>query len=168
MIRKSLLAVASCTLVTSSALYANYENNTNRSTQMNDNRAHIHSAPQNPNMDHSQDTGNMSMHQTITELQNAIKSSYKNYNINIHVSDGDVTLRGIVNSEEDKKGIEDKVRSVHGVKNINNQLHVTDMKQNRMNDQNQNQNQMKDQNRMNTQNRMSDQNRMDDQNLMDE
>lgn len=60
----------------------------------------------------------------LGEVQDAIKRSYRNYNINIRIFDGIVTLTGVVNSEHEKQTVENKVRKVQGVKKVNNQITV--------------------------------------------
>lgn len=60
----------------------------------------------------------------LNDVQNVIKSSYKGYMINIHVYDGNVKLSGNVHSDQDKKGIEDRVSKVKGVRSVKNQIQV--------------------------------------------
>ena len=53
------------------------------------------------------------------------KLSTNAQNVKIITNDGKVTLRGPVKSEEEKKQIEAKAKQVAGVKNVENQLEVT-------------------------------------------
>lgn len=66
--------------------------------------------------------------QLMEEIQRVIKNSYKTFNINIGISDGIVTLSGLVGSEEDKKNIESDVSRFQGVKKVENKLEVTNFK----------------------------------------
>jgi hyperosmotically inducible protein len=52
------------------------------------------------------------------------KLSTSAQNVKIVTSDGKVTLRGPVKSEQEKKEIESKAKQVAGVKNVENQLEV--------------------------------------------
>lgn len=62
--------------------------------------------------------------QTLNEVQTAIKNAYKNYNINISIMDGVITLTGMVKSENDKQNIEKTIENINGVKGVNNRLEV--------------------------------------------
>jgi hypothetical protein len=62
---------------------------------------------------------------TLGEVQRAIKGLSKNYNINIRILDGNVTLSGTVDSTFDKQNIERTVKTVKGVTKVTNQLEVT-------------------------------------------
>jgi osmotically-inducible protein OsmY len=44
--------------------------------------------------------------------------------VNVQVNNGNVTLQGFVNTQEDKDKVEKEVRNIDGVKNINNQITV--------------------------------------------
>jgi osmotically-inducible protein OsmY len=44
--------------------------------------------------------------------------------VKIITNDGQVTLRGPVKTEEEKKAIESKAKQVAGVKNVENQLEI--------------------------------------------
>lgn len=52
------------------------------------------------------------------------KLSTSAQNVKIITSDGKVTLRGPVKSEQEKKEIETKAKQVAGVKNVDNQLEI--------------------------------------------
>jgi hyperosmotically inducible periplasmic protein len=52
------------------------------------------------------------------------KLSTSAQNVKIITSDGKVTLRGPVKSEQEKKEIESKAKQVAGVKNVENQLEI--------------------------------------------
>ncbi len=52
----------------------------------------------------------------------------RGYNIGISVNDGNVSLQGVVNSQEERQIIEDEVAMSHGVRNVNNQLTVANTK----------------------------------------
>lgn len=58
------------------------------------------------------------------QIQNRVKAAYKQYNLNIRVSGGIVTLAGTVGSQQDKDAIEKEVNNVPGVKKILNQITV--------------------------------------------
>jgi osmotically-inducible protein OsmY len=62
---------------------------------------------------------------TLSEVQKAIKGLSKNYNINIRILDGNVTLSGTVDSTFDKQNIERTVKTIPGVTKVTNQLQVT-------------------------------------------
>lgn len=64
----------------------------------------------------------------LKNIQNSLKSSYKNYNINVHIKDGFVTITGVVFSDNDKQNIESEVRNIYGVKKVNNKLSVNTLK----------------------------------------
>lgn len=58
---------------------------------------------------------------TIIEEKNLSNNAK---NIKIITIDGKVTLRGVVNSEEEKKAIENIVRNIANIANVDNQLEV--------------------------------------------
>lgn len=58
------------------------------------------------------------------KIYNDVQSQLKGYNLNIIVRQGVVTLQGRVNSESDKKAINDKVHAMPSVKRLNNQIQV--------------------------------------------
>lgn len=62
--------------------------------------------------------------QILTQIQELLKNSHKNYVVTVHIVDDVVTLSGSVNSDEDKRGLEDKVRGISGVKGVKNELTV--------------------------------------------
>jgi hyperosmotically inducible periplasmic protein len=67
---------------------------------------------------------------TITQnVRRAITSddalSTNAHNVKIITQDGNVTLRGPVKSEQEKKNIETKAKQIAGVKRVDNQLEVT-------------------------------------------
>jgi osmotically-inducible protein OsmY len=62
--------------------------------------------------------------QVLSNIQALLKSSYSQYNIQIHIYDGIVTLVGTVDSQEDKKSIEKHVSAMEGVRKVYNHLHV--------------------------------------------
>lgn len=65
------------------------------------------------------------------EIEKKIKSNLSSWfsneyqNVSYDVNNGYVVLRGSVNTLEDKKKVEDAVRKIDGVKQINNQITVT-------------------------------------------
>ena len=61
----------------------------------------------------------------MRNVQDKLKGTYKNYNINIHVLDGVVTLTGSVKSSQDKLNIESDVSALKDVKKVDNKLEVT-------------------------------------------
>ncbi len=71
--------------------------------------------------------GNQNAH-LLNNIQNYIKSSYREYNISIHIQDGVVTLQGVVKSDSDKKNIESAVMQFDGVKKVENNLQVGSLK----------------------------------------
>lgn len=62
-------------------------------------------------------------------------------NVNYQVNNGNVTLRGTVSKLEDKNKIEESVRKIEGVKQVNNQIVVSEANQNQNRNQFQNANQ---------------------------
>lgn len=58
----------------------------------------------------------------MRDVQQKLKSSYKNYSINIHVLDGVVTLTGTVPTAQDKRNIESDITALQGVKKVVNNL----------------------------------------------
>jgi hypothetical protein len=66
--------------------------------------------------------------QLLNSIQDYIKNSYREYNINIHIQDGVVTLQGLVKSDSDKKSIENAVMQFDGVKKVENKLQVGSLK----------------------------------------
>lgn len=71
---------------------------------------------------------NVSNEQLLNQIQYTLKGSFKNYNLNINVEDGVVTLSGVVNSDSDKSSLESKVKNIRGVRKVNNQLQVGTLK----------------------------------------
>lgn len=63
----------------------------------------------------------------MRDIQDKLRGSHKNYNINIHVIDGVVTLTGSVKSSQDKHNIESDISSIKDVKTVNNKLEVKDL-----------------------------------------
>ena len=72
------------------------------------------------------------------KVHNALSSWFSNEykNVSFDVNNGVVTLRGTVNTEEEKRKAEDSVRKIDGVRQVNNQINVTEAKT-ALNDQNQ-------------------------------
>lgn len=66
--------------------------------------------------------------QILGEIQDNLRSSYKNYNINVHIERGIVTISGVVFSDQDKQSIERDVRSVSGVKKVDNKIRIGSLK----------------------------------------
>lgn len=62
--------------------------------------------------------------QVLTQIQDRIKGAYKQYNINVNVTNGIATLSGVVNSQLDKDAIEKDIRNVPGISKVNNQLTI--------------------------------------------
>ena len=62
--------------------------------------------------------------QVLSQIQDRIKGAYKQYNINVNVSNGIATLTGSVNSQLDKDAIEKDIRNVPGISKVNNQLTI--------------------------------------------
>ena len=76
------------------------------------------------------DQGGSEEDRTITQsirksIVDSDKLSTNAQNVKIITSDGQVTLRGPVANENEKKEIEEKAKQVAGVKNVDNQLEVT-------------------------------------------
>lgn len=73
--------------------------------------------------------GNYSDQDINKKIQDTVGSGWfsRGYqNVSFDVNNGNVTLRGTVDSMEDKRKIEDKVRKLDGVRQINNQILVRD------------------------------------------
>lgn len=68
------------------------------------------------------------------ELQKKVRDSLSSWfsndykNVSADVNNGNVTLRGSVNTNDDRKKIEDKIRKIDGVRQINNQITVAESK----------------------------------------
>lgn len=60
----------------------------------------------------------------INDVKTVLLGSFRKYVVKVTVFDGTVTLRGAVDSQEDKDKIEDVVKKVRGVKAVDNQLEV--------------------------------------------
>lgn len=60
----------------------------------------------------------------LTQIQDLLKNSHKNYVVTVHIVDDVVTLSGSVTSDEDKRALEDRVRGIQGVKGVKNELTV--------------------------------------------
>lgn len=58
-------------------------------------------------------------------MMNTIQNSINNPNVTTSVSNGVVTLRGNVSSDQEKRDIENRVTNMNGVKKVDNQLKVT-------------------------------------------
>lgn len=63
--------------------------------------------------------------QLLGRIQNLIQSSYRKYNINIHLQGDVVTLVGVVESDSDKRNIEKDILKINGVKKVENKLQVS-------------------------------------------
>lgn len=61
----------------------------------------------------------------MMDIQNVLKSSFKDYNINVKFENGVVTLTGMVKSDKDFKDIENAVKNVKGVTKVDNKLQVS-------------------------------------------
>lgn len=59
-----------------------------------------------------------------SEVQNLIKNKTKQYNINIMVRQGNVTLSGYVENNDDKQNLEREIRKIKGVKEVKNLLNI--------------------------------------------
>lgn len=66
----------------------------------------------------------MTDEQIQNEAIDLIKNHYRKYNINITVSQGNVTLRGFVENDEAKQNIGRDIANIQGVKNVNNSINV--------------------------------------------
>lgn len=62
--------------------------------------------------------------QILSQIQDLLKNSHKNYVVTVHIVDDVVTLSGSVNADEDRRALEDKVRNIQGVKGVKNELTV--------------------------------------------
>lgn len=60
----------------------------------------------------------------LNKIQNTIKSSYQDYNINVKLMPEAVILTGTVKSEQDKRQIEQDILKIDGVKKVDNRLQV--------------------------------------------
>ncbi len=59
------------------------------------------------------------------QVYKRLKDALSRYeNVNISVNNGDVTLRGFVNSQSDRRAIEEKIQGLDGVRNITNNIKV--------------------------------------------
>ena len=66
--------------------------------------------------------------QILDQVKSLIGNNYERYNINIHVSEGTVLLRGVIDSDANLTQIEKDIRNIKGVKDVQNQLHVEESK----------------------------------------
>jgi osmotically-inducible protein OsmY len=64
--------------------------------------------------------------QLTSKIQDSLRSAFssKYNNVNATVNNGNVTLTGTVASQDDRNSLEEKVRGITGVQNINNQVRV--------------------------------------------
>ena len=60
----------------------------------------------------------------LTAIEDALQASHRKFMINIRISEGIVTLKGFVNSQQDKQDVENIVANVPGVKKVDSQLEV--------------------------------------------
>lgn len=60
-------------------------------------------------------------------IRNALTNTYSNKydNISVNVTNGDVALQGVVATQEDKEKIEQMIRDMPDVRNLNNKLEVS-------------------------------------------
>lgn len=65
----------------------------------------------------------LALYENIRQQLHTVYSDKYN-GVRISVRKGNVTLRGTIGTEEDKYNVEQSVRGVPGVKNINNQLNI--------------------------------------------
>ncbi len=68
------------------------------------------------------DSGESSNEEILNQVRAIIRNADRHYNLKIRISGGVVTLTGYVNNEQDKKNIEDAVRKINGVKDVDNKL----------------------------------------------
>ena len=71
------------------------------------------------------------------KVEDSLKNNYlkKNYStVNARVYNGNVTLMGSVDSEQDRQDVENRIRSLKGVNNVNDQLQVGSSTQTSSND----------------------------------
>lgn len=66
-------------------------------------------------------------HKIETVLRNDTHLKMDARNIRIIAQDGVITVRGLVNDQEEKRSIIDKIRTINGVKKIENQLDVREI-----------------------------------------
>lgn len=69
----------------------------------------------------SNDSNNAAM---VKQIQDNLKTSYSNFNVNVRINNGKVFLTGTVNSEADKSAIETDVKNMNGVTSVVNDLKV--------------------------------------------
>jgi hyperosmotically inducible periplasmic protein len=82
--------------------------------------------------DASKTTGDQSENEADRKITQEVRKSIVDddkfstsaQNVKIITNDGQVTLRGPVKTEEEKKAIESKAKQVAGVKNVENQLEI--------------------------------------------
>jgi hypothetical protein len=60
----------------------------------------------------------------INAIRETISRYTRNYNIDIHLKEGEVTLNGVVNSDDERSNIENAVRNIPGVRKLNSNLTV--------------------------------------------
>jgi osmotically-inducible protein OsmY len=60
----------------------------------------------------------------LNQILSRIKERFQSFNVNVFVEEGVVTLRGTVQSKEDKSTMESEVQNMTGVKKVINELKV--------------------------------------------
>ncbi len=69
-------------------------------------------------------SGTISDADLTSQIQDSVTSKNGYENVNVRVTNGQVTLQGSVNSSSDKQKIEKDIRTIDGVKGITNQITV--------------------------------------------
>lgn len=93
-----------------------------------------HYAPPPTTYDTQGTYGNIDDQSITTQVQNTLGSYQSKYsNVTVSVASGNVTLKGSVNSQEDKDNLGALVGGINGVRSINNQVTVQGSSQNPQN-----------------------------------
>lgn len=130
MIKKlGIFFVIGCLLIFSALTAATYYYYNGREIQMNPSQnlqITIHPEDQqNRESQMHREVKDVPIEQLRSEIISLLQRSYRNYNINVKIVDGTVTLIGVVNSSRDKSDIENAVLNIEGVRKVNNKLQVT-------------------------------------------
>ncbi len=69
--------------------------------------------------------GTPSDQRILNEINDLLRRYYSGYNINIHINNGVVTVKGVVRSSNDILDIQNSLLRIDGVKSVDNQLNAT-------------------------------------------
>ena len=125
MLTKSLFALTAGTLLSLTSLNAANSYTSNIREQQTPIRRNLIADNSFDNSSNDKNASSEEANQALVkQIQDTIKNSYRNYNINIRVKDGKVFLTGNVSTDADRSTIEADVKNIAGVKSVSNELEV--------------------------------------------